>query len=196
MTGAEAAKMAFERFEARIIAMVQAVVEFTPIAVSSAAGDKDAVNVQDEEGNNRQRPVRRTSPWGISGRPVAGDGVLAAIVKAVAGPFGGMIVGIATDKYGPQDLKVGETYIWNKVTGTRAFFDENGKIWIDAASGQDIVLNGGALQVARKTDKTIADVTMATWIGKVTTAAATIDPTIVAPTDFGKINGGAGNVKA
>lgn len=179
---------------------LQAIVEFTPITVSSADGTKDFVGIQ-TDAKDQQRAVRRASPWGISGRPVAGAGVLAAVVKAVGGAFGGMIVGVGTDKYGPQDLNSGETCIWNKVTGTRILLDQDGKISIDAGSGQDIVLNGGSLKVARKTDKTIGDTTMLAWITAVTAkfnAAAgpmlSAPASITPPTDFGVINDGAPHV--
>lgn len=138
-----------ERLEARLTAALQAIVDFVPISVSSDSGAKDFVKVQGDP-KDRQRAARRVSPWGISGRPV--PGVLGAVVKALGGYLGGMIVGIATDQYGPQDLKPGETCIWNKVNGTRIVLDENGKMTIDAAPGQDVVVNGGTLRVARKTD--------------------------------------------
>lgn len=141
-----------ERLESRLTAALQSIVEFTPISVSSADGAKDAVKVQGDP-SDRQRSVRRVSPWGISGRPVAGAGVLAAVVKAIAGSFGGMIVGIASDTYGPQDLEEGETAIWNKTNGTLIKLKADGTITIDAASGKDIILNAGTAKVARVGDK-------------------------------------------
>ena len=79
---------------------------------------------------------------------------------------------------------------------------KDGTVTIDAAGGKDIVLNGGTLQVARKTDKTIGDTTMLAWITAVSAkfnAAAgpmlSAPGTVTVPTDFGVINGGAANVK-
>lgn len=141
-----------ERAKEQLLARIQGIVEFTPISVSTADGSKDAVKVQGDP-SDRQRFVRRTSPWGISGRPVAGVGVLAAIVKAVAGPFGGMIVGVSTTDYGPQDLEEGETAIWNKVNGTLIRLKPDGSMTIDASSGKDVVVNGGSAKVARVGDK-------------------------------------------
>lgn len=72
--------------------------------------------------------------------------------------------------------------------------------WEDGATLQQLVLNAlalylggqpGALAAARKTDAVGAATTMAAWISSVTTAAQTIDPTIVQPTDFGIITGGS-----
>lgn len=66
---------------------------------------------------------------------------------------------------------------------------------ISANGGGNIVLNGGSLNVARKTDKVAADSTMATWITNVNSALSTLGQPVTAPTTFGVINGGASNVK-
>jgi phage gp45-like len=108
-----------------------------------------------------------------------------------------VFIGIApTQGYGPQDLDVGETAIYNAAK-TLVRLWKNGKLTLDSDASQsaDVVVNGGTQPVARKTDKTIADTTMATWITKVTLVAAAIDNTIVKPTDFGVINGGATHFK-
>ncbi len=126
-----------------------ALVEFTRVAASTATGEKDAVEVGGGD-QRMQRPVRRVEPWGVRGRPPAG--VFAAIVKAIAGASNGLLVGISSTRYGSQALEAGETEIYCSASGTRIFLDKTGTIHIDAASGQDVILNGGTLQVARETD--------------------------------------------
>jgi hypothetical protein len=63
--------------------------------------------------------------------------------------------------------------------------------------GTQIVLNGGALSVARVSDTVAAGPTMATWIGAVSTFINGLAPaTCTPPTDFGAISSGAEKVRA
>lgn len=179
-----------ERLEQRMAALAMSIVDFAPITRTSAAGDSDGVNVQGDP-KDRERPIRRVSPWGISGRPIAGDNVIAAIVKAVASSFGGMSVGVATDKYGPQDLEEGETCIWNKQTGCRILLDKDGKITIDAPAGQDVVVNGGTEKVARTNDTLTASAAFKTWAAAVDSGIPTNTPP---PTPFATAAGIAGGM--
>lgn len=74
----------------------------------------------------------------------------------------------------------------------------HGTVTVRSASGSKVNMGrGGAAQpVARKTDPVAAATTMATWISKVNTVCVAIDPTIVAPTDFGTISDGSPNVES
>lgn len=138
-----------------------------------------------------QRPVTSIFPFGFISVP---ERKLRALALRL-GTSNVLLIGIAaTQKHGPQDLAEGESAIYN-ITSALIRLWKTGKVTVDADTGQDFVVNGGTLQVARKTDKTVADATMTTWIGKVTTVAAAIDSSIVAPTDFGVINGGAAHFK-
>lgn len=58
------------------------------------------------------------------------------------------------------------------------------------------VFNGGTAQVGRVGDLVAANTSMLAWITAVTSAVTALDPTLVAPTDFGKISSGAPKVKA
>jgi phage gp45-like len=136
------------RLEEAMANKVMAVAEYTTLSRTSAAGDKDFANVAANP-NDRQRPIRRVSPWGIVGHPPAG--VFALIVKAVGGVFNGINAGIATDKYGPQDLDEGETAVYN-ITAALVRLWKTGKITVDADAGQDIVFNAGTKKVARVAD--------------------------------------------
>lgn len=180
----------------RIDAMAAQFVVFTKVAKTGADGSREEAQMSEDDKDN-QRPYLRTTPWGIAGRPVVG--VAVALARAFGGSFGGVQIGIYTKDHGPQNLEEGETSLYCKADGTRVWLDKNGKIHIDAASGQDVVFNGGSLKVARKTDKTIADMNMATWIAAaqvvlVDAAAIVGKPAPVAPTDFGVINDGAPHV--
>lgn len=205
-----------ERLEARLDGRISSGAEFTTLARSTSAGDKDQADVAgSSEGSSRdnQRPVLRTSPWGISGRPVAG--VFVGLVKAIGQAFGGLIFGQWTDKYGPgtgalPELAEGETLIWCSKDGTKIYLDVNGVIHVDAASGQDIIFNGGALKVARDTDPLSASGPMVAWALVAETAINALAPGTFTPGNqfagaapanpgkpgnFGTIDGGADHVK-
>lgn len=126
-----------------------ALVEFTRLAASTATGEEDSVEVGGGD-QRMQRPVRRIEPWGLRGRPPAG--VWAAVIKAIAGASNGLMVGISTTRHGPADLETGETELYCSASGTRVYLDKDGVVHIDAASGQDIIFNGGTLRVAREHD--------------------------------------------
>jgi hypothetical protein len=161
------------RLEAKVNQLTSSMIEFTALARTSPAGDNDGANVPgnaggDPDTKDKQRPIRRVAPWGLASRPV--PGVLMAIVKAVGGAFNGLNVGIATDKYGPQDLNEGETCLYCNADATRVLLTKDGdvkissknggmivvqndgKITIDAASGKDVVINAGINKVSRVGD--------------------------------------------
>lgn len=152
-----------ERLESRLTNALQAIVEFTPITRTSADGTNDGVNMPASDGDgasvdpkDRERPVARTTPFGLDSRPVSGANILAAVVKAVAGPFNGLVVGVQDPKYRTQSLAEGEVTLYCMTNGTRVYLDKNGVVHIDAADGQDIILNGGNAKVARVGDHTTA----------------------------------------
>jgi hypothetical protein len=89
--------------------------------------------------------------------------------------------------YGPTDLAEGDSVVYSKAhhEGVTCIvrvnangkitinsknngvivLDENGKITIDAAAGQDVVVNGGTLKVARVTDLTTCGVLQFNTVG-------------------------------
>lgn len=176
---------------------VSTFIKLLPYSVSTASGEGDKLQGYQTEGSDEEKydyDGRRIFPFGIRSRPP--KGVFGVWIGSRSRSGNGVIVGAESSRFGPSDLADGEVAIYNKATGCVIKMDENGKITIDATSGQDIVLNGGTLKVARQTDKTIADTTMATWISAVSTFINGLVPaSVVPPTDFGVINGGANNVK-
>lgn len=95
-------------------------------------------------------PMLRSETWGL--RSVPPVGVEGVAVHVHGGSQGGVIVGTHSTKYGPLDLKAGETALYSKVTGAVIKLDESGKITIDAPAGQDVVVNGGSAKVHRVGD--------------------------------------------
>lgn len=121
---------------------------FVGIARTSSAGDEDEVKTDDQSKETTQ--VRRIEPWGLRWRPPSG--VMGAILRAAGGVSNGMLIGISTKRYGPANLAQGEVELYCVATGTSVKLDKDGKITITAASGQDVVVNGGTLKVAREHD--------------------------------------------
>jgi phage gp45-like len=180
---------------------------WTLSAKASSLGDNDAVETADDDidqatHQKSQRPVTRVSPFGVGSRPPA---KLRSLWLRL-GASNVVFIGIApTQGYGPQDLDDGETAIYN-VSKALLRLWKAGKITLDSDTGaaepQDVVVNGGTLPVARKSDKTVADATMAAWIAAVTArfnapAAPMVSApgSLTPPTDFGVINNGAANFK-
>lgn len=121
---------------------------FVAIARTSSAGDEDEVKTNDQ--SNESTQVRRIEPWGLRWRPPSG--VMGAILRAAGGASNGMLLGVSTKRYGPSGLEQGEVELYCVTTGTSIKLDKDGKITITSATGQDVVVNGGTLEVARDTD--------------------------------------------
>ena len=120
---------------------------WTLTATSSAMGDADQVQGDDE--NQVQRPVRRLEQWGVRGRPPSK--VRSFWIRIGASNI--IFLGIApTKSYGPSDIGEGETSLYCAAGGTRVYLDKDGNIKIDAASGKDVIVNGGSAKVARVGD--------------------------------------------
>jgi len=119
---------------------------WTRTAKTSATGERDTVVTAD--GAKGQRPVRRLEAWGFRGRPP--QGVRSFWIRM--GSSNVVIVGLAPGKaYGPSDLEDGETAVYN-ITRALVRLWKSGKLTVDAEDGEDVVVNGGTLPVARKDD--------------------------------------------
>jgi hypothetical protein len=193
---------------ARCREVVAQAITFTTFANSSSDGDTDFVEgyqTETDEPPMPQHRVRRLSSWGITGRPM--PGVLAGVVRALGGAAQGLLVGVATPAYGRQDLAEGETQVFNRKDGCEVYLDEDGANNINSFAGQDVIVNGGTLEVARKTDPvriTAAPAgALAAWMAQVETAinllaGGSITPlstTFIASPGM-TINGGATRFKA
>lgn len=161
-----------EELRERVSAMASQFVVFTKVARTGADGSRDEAQVSEDDKDN-QRPYLRTTPWGLAGRPVVG--VQIALGRAFGGSFGGVQIGIYTKDYGPQDLEEGETALYCKASGTRVWLDKDGNIHVDAASAKDVIINGGSLNVARKTDPVKVTIPASTFL-IAATGGGTLNP--------------------
>jgi phage gp45-like len=134
-----------DRLEQWVERLTGNMVDFTTLARTSASGVDDQAHVAGNP-TDRQRPVRRVAPWGLSGRPVPAAGVFGAIVKAFGGAFNGLLVGIATDRYGPQGLSEGETCLWNKGVA-QILLEQNDRIVIKSGASQIVINKDGDITI-------------------------------------------------
>jgi phage gp45-like len=184
-----------ERLEEQARAAVQTVVEFTTLARVNASGADDFANVAGDDKGEKQRPIRRVAPWGLAGRPVVG--VLAVLVKAIGGPFNGANVGIASDKYGPQDLEDGETALYSKEVARGVLLTKDGDNKLASKDGRTVQVNGDDHSLL-KTEDLLADLksffTAASGAGAIVISSSGI-PTgsfqSAANTLLGKLTSGA-----
>ena len=121
-------------------------------ARNPAQGDKDVEGL-----------ARRYQHFGFRSRAPKNSEVILLALRA--GSANQVVIAEESFGHGPrvEDLKDGEVAIYCKASGAVIKFDENGKISIAAAAGQNIsidagaganvVVNNGTLDVARKTDQ-------------------------------------------
>lgn len=151
---------AIARLRAEMLRLVERHVNglfgWTRVSAASATGDQDQVQTSDEPTQDETgvlrigtRPARRVEPWGFRGRPP--DKVRTLWVRL--GSSNVLFIGVAAGKgYGPTDLDVGETALYCSQAGTEIRLDKDGAIDVDAASGQDVTVNGGTAKVGRVGD--------------------------------------------
>lgn len=143
--------------------------------------------------------VEVAQPLGLIARPV-----ITTTVEALVLRIGDEFIALnLQDKGGAQvACDEGEAVMYSpKEPSCVARCRADGAMQLTPKAGQDLVLNGGTLKVARVTDATVAASAMAVWMGGVATfintlAPGTLNPAL--PTDFGTISplAGAPNVKA
>lgn len=96
------------------------------------------------------QPVRFMQWFGFRSRPVVKGGE-AVVVAPRGGPSNAVAVAADNLSVGPTDLKEGEAVVYGK-EGQVLRQAQDGRTTIDAASGKDIVLNGGTHKIARVGD--------------------------------------------
>jgi hypothetical protein len=154
---------------------------WTLTAKASPLGDSDAVECADDDldpatHQKGQRPVTRVEPFGVRSRPPA---KLRSLWLRL-GASNVVFIGIApTAAYGPQDLDDGEAAIYN-ISKALVRLWKIGKLTIDSDTGaavpQDVIVNGGTLPVARKTDAIKATIPAGTVIVAVAAGVGTLNP--------------------
>jgi phage gp45-like len=206
--------MSDDRIRAIARQVASSVVAVSTVTTSSADGHSDEINgpSAEDEPRNQER-VRRLWPFGVRSVPPAG--VDAVVVRPNVSSIAGVMVGAESAKYGPDDLEVGETTLYNAVAAVLVKLAKDGTITInsDAGNGKDVVINGGTAAVGRVGDTVDAFTIQATFgAGPLTTCiiGLTITPigggapvviAVATPgpftlTSFGKIHAGAPHFKA
>lgn len=155
--------------------------------------DDGAQVVPDASADEGEEGAEVWQQWGFASRPLTGGAN--GVVEALVVPLEGGLVVLATRQQRTQvTVAPGEVVLFNSAAGCTVRLTAAGKVEITAANGQDIVLNGGTLRVARETDAVAPSEAMATWMSAVSTA------TMVgaAPAVIGTIKAGEGapHVKA
>lgn len=140
-----------------------AIVRWTKLSNSSSAGDADGAEgwqADSDEGSQSQLRVRRTEPWGIHGRPVAG--VLAALVRPFGSAVQNILVGIWTNRYGRQDLAAGETQVYCAASDAELYLDKDGNALLRATDGKNVTVTAST---AGKVTLSVAQLTGAVELG-------------------------------
>ncbi len=162
-------------------------------------GADDTAEAQDD--------VEVVQPLGLFARAVIADGL-----ELLAAEVGDSTLGLAVinKALSALDVEEGETRLYGaKESACRVRMRADGSIDVAAKSGANVritvagggavVLNGGTLDVARKTDTVTPTSGMVTWMAQVAAAINAIAPGSVAPpapTSFATITGGNSTVKA
>lgn len=149
----------------QVLLYASRIAKYATLAQTSNRASYGAVDqppgAEDEGAQPGAQPVRILQWFGFRSRPVKGSECI--VIAARGGATNAVLVAADSFGSGPTDLKEGETAIFCKKSGTLIKLDENGKITIVAAAGQNVtvdagaggnvVVNGGTLDVARKTDQ-------------------------------------------
>lgn len=162
-------------------------------------GADDSAEAQDD--------IEVVQPFGLLARPV-----IAAGLELLGVEIGDSTLGLAllNKALSALDVEEGETRLYGaKESSCRVRMRADGSIDVEAksgaairittAGGANIVLNGGTLDVARKTDPVSPTTAMVTWMSQVATAINTLAPgsvTPAAPLTFATITSGNSTVKA
>ena len=97
------------------------------------------------------QPVRFMQWFGFRSSPVVKGGE-AIVVAPRGGPSNAVALAADNLSVGPTDLKEGEAVVYGK-EGQVLRQAQDGRTTIDAASGKDVVVNGGTKTVAREGDE-------------------------------------------
>lgn len=144
------------------------------------------------------------APFGLAIRPI-----VASTLRAFMARVGDEIAAtwLVDRAKTPTDLAEGESrfYAVGKNTvriralagGGIHVESDGGPINVTASTGQDVVVNGGTLKVARETDSVNPSAAITTWMGNVVAALGTLGQTVAAypGTAVGTIGGGAARFK-
>lgn len=95
-----------------------------------------------------QIPAARVELFGHAFVPPRGQRCRALLRKAA-----GIVWPLGSKRYRPKGMKEGESCLYCTKDGTTVWLKQDGSLRIDAAPGQDVVVNGGSAKVARQGDR-------------------------------------------
>lgn len=165
----------------RVKAMISATVGFYFVDEAATSPTKDDyLRTHPAQPPARMGRIHARRMWPFGLRSIIPAGVEAVTVSPMGSQTQKVIVGAESNAFGPTDLAEGDTVLYSsahkegavcvikaaasgKITinskgNAIIVLDENGKITIDSVAGQDVVVNGGTLKVARVTDLTTCGV--------------------------------------
>ena len=130
-------------------------------------------------------------PYGFASRPA-----ITQHTEALCSHYGDQMICLAIFDKSAVDissLEEGEVRLQN-ASGANERLRNSGKVELNSAGGQDIVLNGGTKKIARVDDTVAQSIAFAAWMSAVSTASG-VAPMLI--TDkVGQIDSGANNAKA
>jgi hypothetical protein len=95
-----------------------------------------------------QIPAARVEMFGHAYVPPRGQRCRALLRKAA-----GIVWPLGSKRYRPKGIKEGESCLYCTKEGTTVWLKQDGSLQINAAPGQDVVVNGGSAKVARQGDR-------------------------------------------
>lgn len=140
---------------------------WAPSSVTTSDGTRDTVKGRPQSDGDYDFAAPRIQHAGFRSRVAAGSD------NRVCVPLGGGTtthVSVAEDdgQGASVPLDNGEAAVYSPAKpGCRAWFDKDGTLHLDAYSGQNIVLNGGAVSLARNGDDVALSGAMQTWMNNV-----------------------------
>lgn len=141
----------------------------------------EGVAPRSDEDENSQPPAVQVEPFGLAFVAPLGQRAIALLRRSR-----GAVWPMGSRRYRPQGMKEGETCLYCTKAGTTVWLKADGTLRIDAASNQDVVVNGGTAKVARQGDRVelidrIHLGALAVWMAQVESAINGLVTGAVAP---------------
>jgi len=193
-----------------IAGRIRPLVRWTRLVRTNASGADEVEPQQRADWEPQgQDPARRWQHYGFRSSPPAGAEVLTVAVGGSSSQRA--IIASELPGAGPQSQPPGDAEIyvadgyelWIRANGATVKISKTGAVTVDAAAGQDVVVNGGTLRVARDTDPVKPTADMSSFLAAVATAVNTVTPGAITPVllakvqaQLGLVDGGAAHLKA
>lgn len=140
-----------EKLRSDLTQMVRNQVQWTEFTRSTSRGFDEGAGGRPTSERAYDRDPRRMQHAGF--RSVPPKGARGVLLQVEGGAARCVTVAEDAPDAGPQDLESGETAIFATTsTAGKVVCDKDGDVNIDAHAGRDVIVNEGALEVARRTD--------------------------------------------